>query len=50
MHKGDRIKAILQSINFLIDGPYIQELRDTTLQMRGSLNQRIIDMQKIDFS
>ena len=50
MSKGDRMKSILKSINFLIDGPYKQELHDATLQMRGSSNQRIIDMQKIDFS
>ena len=50
MSKDDRMKSILQSINFLIDGPYKQELHDATLQMRGSSNQRIIDMQKIDFS
>ena len=50
LQKGDRMKSILQSINFLIDGPYKQELHDATLQMRGSSNQRIIDMKKIDFS
>ena len=50
MTKGDRVKTILKSINYLIDGPYIEELRDTTLHMRGSSNQRIIDMQTVDFS
>ena len=42
------LAAILSSIDFLIDGPYKQELRDITLPMRGSSNQRIIDMRKID--
>lgn len=28
--------------DYLIDGPYIEELRDLTLEMRGSSNQRII--------
>ena len=37
-----RIQAILNSIDCLIDGPYIEELRDITLPMRGSSNQRII--------
>lgn len=50
MAKGDRMRTILKSINFLIDGPYKEELRDTTLHMRGSSNQRIIDMQTVDFS
>ena len=43
-------KNILSNINYLIDGPYIQELRDITLPMRGSSNQRIIDMKTVDFS
>ena len=38
LHKGERIKNILSSIDVLIDGPYIEELRDTTLRMRGSSN------------
>lgn len=46
-HATDRMKRILSSINFLIDGPYIKELRDTTLPMRGSSNQRIINMKEV---
>lgn len=38
------LKKILDSTNVLIDGPYIQELRDITLPMRGSSNQRIINL------
>lgn len=38
------LKAILDAIDVLVDGPYQQELRDITLQMRGSTNQHIIDM------
>ena len=37
-------KEILEQINVLIDGPFIQEQRDITLAMRGSSNQRIIDL------
>lgn len=48
--KSDRIKSILQSIDYLIDGPYIHELRDITLPMRGSSNQRIINIKEFDFS
>lgn len=39
------VQYILQNINTLIDGPFIQEERDITLKMRGSRNQRIIDIQ-----
>ena len=37
-----KMKIIFDNINYLIDGPYIQELRDVTLEMRGSSNQRIV--------
>ena len=30
--------------NVLVDGPYIEELRDLTLEFRGSSNQRIITL------
>lgn len=39
------MKNILANVNTIIDGPYIQEERDVTLKMRGSRNQRIIDIQ-----
>lgn len=35
---------LLQHSDYLIDGPFIKELRDITLQMRGSSNQRIINL------
>ena len=40
----DQIKALdfLQCIDVIIDGPFIQELRDITLPFRGSSNQNII--------
>ena len=36
----------LELADYLIDGPYIQELRDVTLPMRGSSNQNIIDLKQ----
>lgn len=36
----------LETADYLIDGPYIQELRDITLPLRGSSNQNIIDLQQ----
>ena len=38
------MKNILANVNTIVDGPYIQEQRDITLKMRGSHNQRIIDI------
>lgn len=35
------IKTILHDIDVLIDGPYIEDLRDTRLKLRGSSNQHI---------
>ena len=40
--KDSQLTYILENIDCLIDGPYIEELRDTTLSMRGSSNQRIL--------
>ena len=40
------LHAILPKIDVLIDGPYIQEERDITLWLRGSRNQRVIDVQE----
>ena len=37
---------IIKSCNVVIDGPYIDNLRDITLKWRGSSNQRVIDVQK----
>lgn len=37
---------IIKSCNVVIDGPYIDDLRDITLKWRGSSNQRVIDVQK----
>lgn len=49
-YKGSRVKDILKQIDFLIDGRFELALKDTSLKMRGSSNQRIIDMSTLDFS
>ena len=41
------LKTILGLINVLIDGPYIDSERDITLKMRGSRNQRIINLKEV---
>ena len=42
-----KVELILGMVDVLIDGPYIEKLRDTTLQMRGSSNQSVINLKKI---
>lgn len=37
---------LLSYIDILVDGNFIEELKDITLQFRGSSNQRVIDMNK----
>lgn len=37
----------LKDIDFLIDGKYMEEYRDVSLNLRGSKNQRIIDITQI---
>lgn len=41
---GPHMQYILDNVNTIIDGPFIKEERDITLKMRGSRNQRIIDL------
>ena len=40
------VQSSLELADVLIDGPYIETQRDITLDMRGSRNQRIIDLSK----
>lgn len=39
-------KDFLQYVDILVDGPFIDKLKDLTLKFRGSSNQRIIDVQQ----
>ena len=38
--------AFLQCIDVLVDGEFVQDLYDISLQFRGSSNQRLIDLEK----
>lgn len=44
LKKNKIAKKIFNLINYLIDGPYIESLRDLNLKLRGSSNQRIIKL------
>lgn len=39
-------KEILNYIDVLVDGPFVQDKRNLSLMMRGSSNQRVIDVKK----
>lgn len=39
-------KEVLNFIDVLVDGQYVDELHDFTLKWRGSSNQRVIDVKK----
>lgn len=43
---NDEKLYLLQRIKVLVDGKFIEELKDPKLKYRGSSNQRIIDVQK----
>lgn len=42
--QSPELQKILEMADVLVDGPYIEELRDITLPLRGSSNQRIINL------
>ena len=44
--KEKLLQNIFSNIDVLIDGPFIREQRDITLPMRGSRNQRIIELKE----
>lgn len=40
------LKYILETADYLIDGPYIAEQRDITLHLKGSKNQNVWDLKQ----
>lgn len=42
----DTTKQMLENIDYIVDGKFVEELKNPKLQFRGSSNQRIIDVKK----
>ena len=42
LYENEKDNEILNYVDVLIDGPFIQELKDSNLKYRGSSNQKII--------
>lgn len=42
LYEDEKDNEILNYVDVLIDGPFIQELKDSNLRYRGSSNQKII--------
>lgn len=41
------ILDLLRVCDILVDGPYVEQLRDLTLTFRGSSNQRILVLKEV---
>ena len=37
---------VVQELDVLVDGPFVQAEKDISLRFRGSRNQRLIDVQR----
>ena len=41
------IRELLELCDTLVDGPYVESLRDLSLEFRGSSNQRVLDLHQV---
>ena len=49
LKSDSKYHEILKNVDFIVDGPFIEEQRDITLAFRGSKNQRILKRINNDF-
>ena len=42
----DDVRRVLSCVDVLVDGPFVERLKDITLRFRGSSNQRVIDLRR----
>lgn len=42
----DVYKEVIENCDVVVDGPYVEELRNISLMFRGSSNQRLIDVKE----
>lgn len=47
LEKRTDVQQLLNEVDVLVDGPYMEDLRDLTLRFRGSSNQRIINLNEL---
>ena len=48
MKKTGNLLQKLDTIDVVVDGPFIEELKDTKLKFRGSINQNV-NIKGVDF-
>ncbi len=46
IRRQPKMSRVLDYLDTLVDGPFVESLRDPTLSFRGSRNQRIIKLRK----
>lgn len=46
LYQRKELAELLSLVDVIVDGPFIESLRDTSLLFRGSSNQRLIDMHR----
>ncbi|MGI6222052.1 MAG: anaerobic ribonucleoside-triphosphate reductase activating protein [Prevotella sp.] len=46
LYRNERQRKLLNRIDVLVDGPFVEKLRNPDLLFRGSSNQRLIDVRK----